>query len=323
LRIHRVSVHQNVKSFLCPECGAAFKANSALIDHRKRVHLQIKPHSCEFCGKEFFSRKDYGEHTRTHTGEKPFQCQLCGKCFGRGYHLKRHVDGVHRGPSIIGPDGQPIPGVLLPVIQGEANVYTGTGRKQHTIRKIKVVQAGGQGTVRHPTASIEPPHGPSISFTASPTFDLKALTLGGPLPLPLAPLSTDVKTFIHHQRLDQESPLHRIESPLHRIEQAQTIEIKAFPTVSVQQDIKPFAGLTDIKPYAPLDLAQRHPSIELEDPPRPTSSSSPQPDATPTSYASYAPATSHHPSHYLAMAHYYRTSQDTDHFVQNAADKFT
>ena len=30
-------------------------------------YLQIKPHQCEFCGKEFFSRKDYGEHTRTHT----------------------------------------------------------------------------------------------------------------------------------------------------------------------------------------------------------------------------------------------------------------
>jgi len=114
LRIHKISVHTNLKSYLCADCGAAFKANSALIDHKKRVHLQIKPHRCEYCGKEFFSKKDYGEHTRTHTGEKPFQCQLCGKCFGRGYHLKRHTDGVHRHPGLLGPDGTPLAGVQLP-----------------------------------------------------------------------------------------------------------------------------------------------------------------------------------------------------------------
>jgi len=113
LRIHKISVHTNLKSYLCADCGAAFKANSALIDHKKRVHLQIKPHRCEYCGKEFFSKKDYGEHTRTHTGEKPFQCQLCGKCFGRGYHLKRHTDGVHRHPGLLGPDGNPLPGVQI------------------------------------------------------------------------------------------------------------------------------------------------------------------------------------------------------------------
>ena len=46
------------------ECGSAFKANSALSDHRKRVHLKLKPHQCQYCPKDFFSKKDLGEHVR-------------------------------------------------------------------------------------------------------------------------------------------------------------------------------------------------------------------------------------------------------------------
>ena len=43
LRIHKLSVHSELKSYLCADCGAAFKANSALIDHKKRGE-QIRGH---------------------------------------------------------------------------------------------------------------------------------------------------------------------------------------------------------------------------------------------------------------------------------------
>ena len=48
LRIHRIAFHSDsTRSFLCPECGSAFKSSSALYEHRKRVHLRYA-HNCRW-----------------------------------------------------------------------------------------------------------------------------------------------------------------------------------------------------------------------------------------------------------------------------------
>lgn len=223
LRIHKISVHTNLKSYLCADCGAAFKANSALIDHKKRVHLQIKPHRCEYCGKEFFSKKDYGEHTRTHTGEKPYMCQLCGKCFGRGYHLKRHTDGVHKHPGGILATGVQVSdsGGAVAVMSGPPQSPGGGGL---TIDSFPVLNKKTSKKTKNPSSSQAVTKAPvkmghSLIFTdghvqTSPSVQSFAMSLNQP-----DEGQMDIKPMI----------------PL---------------------DEKPF---TDIKIYdrAPLDLAQR------------------------------------------------------------------
>uniref|UniRef100_A0A3B3XDJ7 C2H2-type domain-containing protein n=1 Tax=Poecilia mexicana TaxID=48701 RepID=A0A3B3XDJ7_9TELE len=92
--VYPVSGNQ-MKPYVCNECGKAFKAASALRYHA-RMHTGERPYSCETCGKSFRCSYSMLVHMRTHTGEKPYLCNTCGKRFTNSSAFKWHT-AIHMG----------------------------------------------------------------------------------------------------------------------------------------------------------------------------------------------------------------------------------
>ena len=65
---HRASVRTQPKRFKCRVCGAAFvnRANLARHAEAKCVYPPTSPKTCADCGQEFFVRRFFGHHVRTH-----------------------------------------------------------------------------------------------------------------------------------------------------------------------------------------------------------------------------------------------------------------
>uniref|UniRef100_A0A182QS20 Uncharacterized protein n=1 Tax=Anopheles farauti TaxID=69004 RepID=A0A182QS20_9DIPT len=91
---HR-QTHQEDRSHRCTVCTAAFKTRSTLSKH-VRSHDDTKRYRCTMCDQQFAYKSGYDKHLNWHNGVKPFECEHCSKRFSQRGNLKEH-QRVHSG----------------------------------------------------------------------------------------------------------------------------------------------------------------------------------------------------------------------------------
>ena len=108
LKSHIETVHGNKKSLKCSECDRnTFRDNSALKQHMERVHKisvheEKKSYSCQICATDFLGRIAMKSHIKSvHEGKEPNSCKICDQVFSRYLSLKRHIDFVHGDKKIL------------------------------------------------------------------------------------------------------------------------------------------------------------------------------------------------------------------------------
>ncbi|XP_053679150.1 zinc finger protein 883-like [Anopheles nili] len=83
--------HENL-SFICIECGKAFKQKNLLHRHQY-THVEERPHQCDVCEAAFKTRSTLLKHARIHaTDKKRYQCTMCSQQFAYKTSLHQHVN---------------------------------------------------------------------------------------------------------------------------------------------------------------------------------------------------------------------------------------
>ena len=108
LKRHIETVHGGKKPLKCSECDRdTFRDNSALKTHMERVHKisvheEKKSYSCHMCATDFLGSIAMKNHIKSvHEGKQPNSCIICDQVFTRYLSLKRHIDFAHGGKKTL------------------------------------------------------------------------------------------------------------------------------------------------------------------------------------------------------------------------------
>ncbi|KAM4025425.1 zinc finger protein 142 [Anomaloglossus baeobatrachus] len=94
LRVHRETRHRDVRSFICEQCGKAFKTRFLLKTHLKK-HSEEKPYVCSVCQRGFRWPAGLRHHYLTHTNQQPFFCQYCSYRAKQKFQVVKHIQRHH------------------------------------------------------------------------------------------------------------------------------------------------------------------------------------------------------------------------------------
>ncbi|CAD6999161.1 zinc finger protein 345 [Ceratitis capitata] len=78
--------------FPCPQCDRKFQSQVHVARHIRFVHEDIRPFVCEECGEAVHTKTILNEHMLTHSNLRPFECKICGTSFKKKNRLKRHME---------------------------------------------------------------------------------------------------------------------------------------------------------------------------------------------------------------------------------------
>ncbi|KFQ94718.1 Zinc finger protein 142 [Nipponia nippon] len=134
LRVHKETRHREARSFICEQCGKAFKTRFLLKTHLKK-HSEEKPYVCNACGRAFRWAAGLRHHYLTHTNEHPFFCRYCPYKAKQKFQVIKHIQRHHpeRGA---GDPGQGVgkdpstPTVHLHAVQRERRAEGPPGTEQ-------------------------------------------------------------------------------------------------------------------------------------------------------------------------------------------------
>uniref|UniRef100_A0A0K8UH04 Zinc finger protein weckle n=1 Tax=Bactrocera latifrons TaxID=174628 RepID=A0A0K8UH04_BACLA len=90
VKIHRPVAEKKI--YPCPQCDRKFQTKECVLRHIKFVHEDIRSFICEECGECTRTEATLREHMLIHTDNTPFECEICSKGFKNRARLKRHME---------------------------------------------------------------------------------------------------------------------------------------------------------------------------------------------------------------------------------------